>query len=1133
MSIELKVTRCGSIVAALLVSVLAGPAFGAFEFKKGDRVVYLGNGLADRMQHHGWLETYIQQALPRHELVFRNHGFTGDRINHRPRNKGFMSADDYLTHSKATVIFAFFGYNESYDGKPDEFKQHVAKWVDETRGKNYSGKGAPRIVLFSPIAHENLKDPNLPNGAVNNRRLAAYTMAMSAVAREKNVAYVDLFAPSRALYAKVRQPLTINGIHPTSEGNRQLARVMVEKLLDKPAPTDTSATENLRQAVLNKNWHWFNRYRATDGNDVWGSRARLHNNRATLQRELEQLDVMTANRDKLVWATAQGKSYKVDDSNVPPSLEVKTNFKSPSLKSQGGVPKIGSLNFMTPEETLSSLKFAKGLKGNVFASEKMFPELANPVQLGVDTKGRLWAAAWPTYPKWEPTKEMNDRLLILPDEDRDGVADKCITFAYVHNPTGFEFWNGGVIVASAPDILFLKDTDGDDVADIRIRVLHGIDSADTHHTANNFVYGPCGNIYYQRGVFHVSNVETPWVTNQQSSRSAMYRFNPWTYEFAFHANNSPNPHGIGFDYWGYHYATDGTGGRAYQVKPDGKGGFKMRSLLKKTVRPVPSSGILSSSHMPERYNGTFLICNAIAFLGIKQYELQYNTETGDVNGVEIEDLLVASDRNFRPTDFEVGDDGAVYVSDWCNPIVGHMQHNIRDPSRDHDHGRIFRISAPGRPLMKHVPIDGQPIEKLLDNLKHPINGIRHRTRIELSEHDTKAVIAATKQWMRQFDPNKKEDAHHLMEALWLHQQHNVVNRKLLNQMLNSPEPHARIAAATVKQFWDRNPTQIVSAGDDDVAASFDAESIKDAIVIKTIPEEMRYDKTRIAVKAGQKVKILLVNEDYMPHNLIVGQIGSAEEIGTKAEAMGAEGFKLGFIPKSDKIIAASKMIDYREGDLIEFTAPTTPGDYDIICTFPGHWKLMRGVMKVVRTDAELAAANAAPQPVAKNWKLDDLAGDLAHIAHGRSFAKGKASFDKLGCAQCHKVAPGVQGGVLGPELSESFKKLKGNRTELLQQILDPSKVIEDKYKAWEIETADGDRLFGMITAKAKDHILVVTNPQNPVPQKFLLKDIDSTRQVPLSLMPRGLLNQLTKQEILDLLAYIEAGGNAKHKLYNH
>ena len=145
------------------------------------------------------------------------------------------------------------------------------------------------------------------------------------------------------------------------------------------------------------------------------------------------------------------------------------------------------------------------------------------------------------------------------------------------------------LVASVPDLLFLKDTDGDDVADVRIRIMGGLGSADTHHSANNFVYGPDGFLYYQRGIFNISNVETPWETNQESGESGMYRFNPRTHEFSFHAANSPNAHGSDFDYWGYHYATDATGGAAFQVKTEPEGTFSMRSLLQHTVRPVPSN----------------------------------------------------------------------------------------------------------------------------------------------------------------------------------------------------------------------------------------------------------------------------------------------------------------------------------------------------------------------------------------------------------------------------------------------------------------------------------------------------------------------------------------------------------------
>ena len=100
----------------------------------------------------------------------------------------------------------------------------------------------------------------------------------------------------------------------------------------------------------------------------------------------------------------------------------------------------------------------------------------------------------------------------------------------------------------------------------------------------------------------------------------MYRFDPRRHTIALHGGNSPNPHGIAFDDWGYHYATDGTGGRSYQVRPDGRG-WKMHTLLNKEVRPVPACEILSSDNFPEEMQGDFLICNSIGFLGIKQYKL--------------------------------------------------------------------------------------------------------------------------------------------------------------------------------------------------------------------------------------------------------------------------------------------------------------------------------------------------------------------------------------------------------------------------------------------------------------------------------------------------------------------------------
>jgi putative membrane-bound dehydrogenase-like protein len=968
-----------------------------FKFQKGDTIAILGNGLADRMQHDGWTETLLQSELKNKQVTFRNMSLVGDRPNKYPRSKGFTPMTDYLRHVKADVVFAMFGYNESFDGpdKAKDYQQLLVEFVNTTRGSKANGKNFPRIVLFSPIAHENLENRNFPNGRANNRNLAAYTKATEAAAKEAGVAYVDLFNPSKKLYADSDEALTLNGVHLNAEGNRRLSEVIAKALLKKDISASASL-ETLRDAVLDKNWHWHNRYRATDGNDVWGGRSTLkfvddQTNAEVLQHELSMLDKMSANRDQLIWARSTGKNIKVDDSNVAKPIKVVSNVGGGSRSSNA--TKEGDVNYVSGAEGVKKMAVSPGFELNLFADEKQFPELVNPVQMQVDTKGRLWAAAWQTYPKWEPLKEMKDALLILPDDDGDGKADRVIEFARVHNPLGFEFWNGGVIVTSMPDIIFLKDTDGDDKADVRYVLFQGIGSSDTHHAANNLIMGPDGGIYWQSGIFLQHNHEHPWGPSLNALQSGMYRFDPRRHTIALHGANSPNPHGISFDYWGYHYATDGTGGRAYQVRPEGSS-WKMHPLLTKEVRPVCANEIVSSTQFPDEMQGNFLICNAIGFLGIKQYQLNIDGGTevtvtqgrgktarkvtsttkfgeawGTPNGGDLKvtkimpdgtkiveeskGLMMSGDKNFRPTDAVFGADGALYISDWHNAIIGHMQHNVRDPNRDHQHGRIYRLVAKGRPMQKPVKIDGQPITALLDNLKHPVDGVRHRTRVELSERDSTKVIAATKKWAQQFDPKKTEDAHHLLEALWVHQQHNVRDIRLLNDVLKSPERHARQAAQTVQHHWfNADPASGAVQMEEKVVEVVTKSGILSdtrdltTIRIATVVEKMKYDTPELTIKAGKKIKLTFANPDFMPHNMVMVNPGQLNAVAMQAMTLGANGFAVGFVPDNKEIIWSSKLLDHGQEQTIEFTAPTKPGDYPLVCTFPGHHLLMRGMLHV-------------------------------------------------------------------------------------------------------------------------------------------------------------------------------------------
>jgi putative heme-binding domain-containing protein len=833
--------RSGRILFALiaLVALFAAtipPASAAepkLQLKRGDRISIIGNTLADRMQHHGWLETMIQCRFPAHQLVFRNLGFAGDQVKTRPRSANFGSPDQWLSKTKADVVFCFFGYNEALrgiDALPG-FEADLSDMLDGMLGQKYNGVSAPRIVVFSPIAHENLKSPDLPDGTENNKKLEAYTKAMAKVCQAKKVPFIDLFHPTRELYQTASKPLTMNGIHLLEHGNRALAEVIDRELFG-PAPNVPEAQLlRLRQAILDRNLYWFSRYRVVDGYNVYGGRSKLswfnQSNADVMRREMEIFDVMTANRDKSVWAVARGSDLKVVDNNLPSLLEVKTNKPGP-------LPG-GRYPYLDGQEAINKMKVHQGMEVNLFASEKMFPEIVNPVQMSVDADGRLWVSCWPSYPHWNPTQPRQDKLVILPDENRDGVADKCIVFAdKLNSVTGFEFWGGGVLVVAPPEIWFLKDTDGDDKADFKLRILQGVSSADTHHTANGLVIGTDGWLYWSRGVFCVTNMETPTKTFR-STTSGVYRFNPRTFEVEFHFPIGPNPHGDVIDQWGYQFVNDGTSGTGCYANI-GKG-IGNKPWFKKRVRPVAATGILSSSHFPEQFNGNFLICNVIGFLGVLQHQVKYNG--ADITAHEIEPIVVSSDPNFRPSDLEIGDDGALYIADWHNALIGHMQHNIRDPNRDHSHGRIYRVTYRGRPLLQPAKMKGKPIEDVCSYFFARENSRRYRARVELTGRDTKQIVAQVGKWASRLDPRNDQEDHDeaqaLLECLWVFEEHRVPNLDLLKKVFQAREPRVRAAAIRTLGHWAGRvegwePTLLAAARDD--SALVRAEAIKASVEFK-------------------------------------------------------------------------------------------------------------------------------------------------------------------------------------------------------------------------------------------------------------------------------------------------------------
>jgi putative heme-binding domain-containing protein len=1167
--------------------------------KKGDRIALIGNTLFERMQDYGYFEALLQLDHPDHELVVRNLAWAADTPDIQPRPTNFADTEQHLAHEKTDVIFAAYGFNESFDGDAGipRFRKSLSDYVARLKSSAFNGETGPRIVLVSPIPSENVA--GVAAADLNNARIKKYVEVMREVAIEQKVGFADVYRGMLNEIADTKPDLTFNGVHLNEKGYASFAAILNTRVF---GPTRLNLIDlDLSAAIADKNRQYFRRFRPVNTFYYTGSRNRSYGYLDFLPA-MRNFEVMVANRDQRIWAIAQGKRPipQVDDSNVPALPKTKESR--------------GANRWISAADELKEFKIDPRFEVNLFAGEEEFPDIAAPIQMRWDSQGRLWVSCSTTYPHVYPGNEPNDKLVILEDTDGDGRADKSTVFADdLHIPLSFEFGDGGVYVSEEPDLTFIKDTDGDGRADFRRKVFSGFGCEDSHHALHDFAWSPDGDLIFREGIFHHSQVETAYGPVRQAN-SGWYRFRPSEHRLtSFGTYHSTNPWGVTFDDWGQHMASHPIYAAAFHALDPPYPRQHPKPAGLRAYSGTCGQEFVDFATFPDEMQGDFI---KVRYKPTNRVEIHHWKETEfGYDEQYVSDLIFSSNLSFIPVDLRYGPRGAMYVCDWYNPVKGHAQYSLRDERRDRHSGRIWRITAKGKPLQEPPKIAGASIVQLLDLLKRPEYRYRYWAKRELRGLNRHFVKTALDKWAKSLDRGDPRFRHHQIEAVWMYRNIGAVNAELLRDVLACDEHHARAAATQQLRYWHshmpdavellrksaNDPNSIVRMeaaiaasyigthqaldamldiakypreghlayaftcalgshtlrrhweGVDSYArvprllkaasrvnelrepkrtaaeAEFDSQNNLKLVHIGCLPERMRYTVTQFVATAGQPVKLVFSNPDATDHNLVFVKPYALEEVGMAANEMAKDprNANSDFIPESKRnlILYYSPMIGPTRNskvDVLRFEAPSAPGIYPYVCTFPGHWVIMTGEMIVVKDlkDVDSLLASRTRPTFIKKWTMEDFEGDSGPN-DDRAVMRGMKAFMTARCNQCHAVSG--HGAKIGPDLTKVAEKYKGEK--LLQQILQPSSDLNEKYRAYQLYLDNGKVVSGTILKEDETSIHVIPNLLTPdVVTVVLKKQVEEKVASKISAMPDGMVDMLTKEEIGDLLAFLRAGG---------
>jgi len=747
-----------------------------FELKDGDRVLLIGSEFTEQRIEHNDLEAMLTARWPERRVTFRNLGWSGDTPTGIARGyfggagEGYRRLIREVQRLQPTVVFVEYGSNSAHQGKDhiNTFMQQLERLIVDLRAHTN------RIIVVSPPPAEAKPAPLPPVDALNANR-QAYTQALGEYAAGKNLRFVNLFEP----LSKVAEPVTYDTIRYNGRGYELAAQAMLEALRVEAPSLDSEPARRLRDLIAAKNDLYFHRYRPQNETYLRGFRKHEQGQNAA---EIQQFDALIEQAEARIAALVQGEPLP----EPPKAMQAKPR----------------TVDALDPEDERKQLNLPDGFEVNLFAAE---PMVKNPIHMSFDAKGRLWVATSPIYPHILPGAEPSDEIIVLTDTDGDGRADQRTVFADdLLIPTAvLPDDRGGAYVANSTELIHLSDTDGDGKADQRRIIMAGFGTEDTHHILHTFDWGPDGNLYFNQSIYIHTHAETPHGVERLMG-SGIWRLRTDTLKADVVSRGLVNPWGHVFDRWGQSFATDGAGGEGINYTfrgsayPTAKGYRRVLHGLNPGQPKHCGLVVVSGRQFPDAWQGDLVTSD---FRGNRINRFRLEAQNSGYISKQQGDLVTSKHRAFRPVDLKMGPDGAMYLADWYNPIINHGEVDFRDPRRDTEHGRIWRITRKDQPALQRPDFEGATIEQLVDMLGAPEQYTRDTARRQLALRDPAKVADALDRWVDQLDANSETFEHDRLEALWAYQTIRKINAKLLTAVLSSPDHRARAAAVRVLDDW--------------------------------------------------------------------------------------------------------------------------------------------------------------------------------------------------------------------------------------------------------------------------------------------------------------------------------------------